>query len=324
MTLTRRRLLGTGTAFAAFGAAAHAQDTFPTRPVLLIIPFPRGGPSDLLGRLVGQRLRDLWRQPVVVENRPGASGSIGALLVAQAPPDGYTLVLGNNASNGAYEVLNPRQAPYRTTRDFAPVALIGVAPLVMVVNPQVPARSLTEFVAFARANRGRLNYASSAFGSAPHLACELLNLAAGIDMTLVGYNGAAPALLAIANGDVHVYMGGVSSVMPFVNDGRARAIAAVSAQRIAALPDLPTAAEQGIPGVEWDSWFGLLAPAGVPAPILDKINVDVRRVLDGDDVRVQRFGVERKLGDRNAFLATIEAEIARTTRVARDARIKVE
>ena len=327
MKLSRRHILGSmaGAALAAPGVL-RAQERFPARPVRLVVPFPPAGPTDLVGRLVAQRLRDAWQQPVVVENRPGASGTTGSQVVAQSAPDGYTLVLGNNASHGAYELLNPRQAPYQTLRDFAPVALVGLAQLIMIVNANVPARNMQEFVAYARANPGRLNYASAAFGSATHFACELLKLSTGITMEHVPFNGAAPALLALANGDVHVYMGGVSSIQALVADGRARAIAAVSDQRVPQMPDLPTTAEQGLPGLSWDSWYGLLAPARVPTAILDKINADARQVLDGQEVyaQLQRYGMERKLGTRAEFETAVRNEIERTARVVRDANIRVE
>lgn len=327
MGFSRRQVLGTLAAAAVSGPAiVHAQERFPSRPVRLIVPFPPAGPTDLVGRLVAQRLREPWQQPVVVENRPGASGTTGSQVAAQSAPDGYTLVLGNNASHGAYEILNPRQAPYQTLRDFAPVALVGFAQLIMIVNSNLPVRNMAEFVAYARANPGRLNYASAAFGSATHLACELLKLNTGITMEHVPFNGAAPALLALANGDVHVYMGGVSSVQALVNDGRARAIAAVSDQRVPQMPDLPTTTEQGLPGLAWDSWYGLLAPARVPVPILDKINADARAALDGPEVyaQLQRYGMERKLGSRAEFETAVRGEIERTTRVVRAANIRVE
>lgn len=326
--LNRRTLLTAASAammIAAAGATAAAAADYPSKPVKLVVPYPPGGPTDLVGRLVAQRLSELWKQPVVVENKAGASGTIGSDYVARAEPDGYTLILGNNASHGAYELLNPSSAPYHTLKDFAPVSLVGIAPLVMIVNNEVPAKNIKEFIAWVKANPGKVNYASAAIGSAPHLASELLNITAGIDMTHIPFNGTAPALQALLSNSVQVYMGGVSSVMPQVKAGKAKLIGAVSEERISALPDLPTLKESGV-DVAYDSWYGLLAPAKVPAAILDKINADANKVLDGDAVKADmaKLGFERKLGTRAAFKAMLEHEIARTTKLVRDAKIKVK
>jgi len=328
MTLSRRTLLAAPAAAALLGAtrAASAQGAFPNQPVRLVVPFPPGGPTDLFGRLVAQRLSTVWSQPVIVDNRAGASGTIGSGYVAKAPPDGYTLVFSNNATHGAVEQLNPRNTPYRTMRDFAPVALIGVAPLILIVRSSLPVHNARELVAYAKANPGKLNYASAAFGSAPHLASEMLKLAAGIDIVHVPFNGAAPALNALISGNVDMYMGGVSSVRPHVNSGRARAIAAVFGSRISVWPDLPTMAEQGITGVEYDSWYGLLAPAAVPAPIVAAINAAVRKGMEGDEVArtLANFGVERRVGSPEDLANVIRAEMARTARVIRDAHIRID
>jgi tripartite-type tricarboxylate transporter receptor subunit TctC len=305
--------------------AALAQGTFPDKPVRLVVPYPPGGPTDLVGRLVGQRLSDLWKQPVVVENRDGASGTIGSSFVVRAPADGYTLVLGNNASQGAYELLNPSTAPYRTLRDFAPVGLVGVAPLLMIVGANVPANNIREFIAYVKANPGKVNYASAAIGSSPHFGSELLNTAAGLDMTHIPFNGAAPALQALTAGTVQVYMGGASSVMGLGESGRAKIIGAVSENRVTAAPQYPTLREQGI-DVAYDSWYGLLAPAAVPVAILDKINADLNKVLDGDQVKADlvKLGFERKLGTRADFVAQLRSEVARTEKIIKDAKIPVK
>ncbi|MBN9038871.1 MAG: tripartite tricarboxylate transporter substrate binding protein [Rhizobiales bacterium] len=326
--LNRRTLLTAAAAAMMIGGvsatAAFAAD-YPSKPVKLVVPYPPGGPTDLVGRLVAQRLSDLWKQPVVVENKAGASGTIGSDYVARAEADGYTLILGNNASHGAYELLNPSSAPYHTLVDFAPVSLVGIAPLVMIVNTQVPAANINEFVAWVKANPGKVNYASAAIGSAPHLASELLNVTAGLDMTHIPFNGTAPAMQALLSNSVQVYMGGVSSVMPQVDAGKAKLIGAASSERVSALPDLPTLKEQGV-DVAYDSWYGLLAPAKVPADILDKINADVNKVLDGDDVKADmaKLGFERRLGTRDAFKTMLENEVARTKKLIEDAKIEVK
>ena len=305
---------------------AWSQDVFPNKAVRLVIPYPPGGPTDLVGRMVSQRLSESWKQSVVVDNRAGASGSIGSDFVAKSTPDGYTLVLGNNASHGAYELLNPKNTPYRTLRDFAPVALFGIAPLIMISRSTLDVKSIREYVAYAKANPGKLNYASAAIGSSPHFGGELLNITAGIKVVHVPFNGTAPALQALLSGSVDSYMGGVSSVMGLVRDGRARALGVVGAQRTEQVPDLPTLAEQGFPGVEYDSWYGLLAPVAVPVATLDKINIDTNRGLGGDDSKNQllKLGFERKLGSRAEFAQLLVKEGERTQRVIREAKIQVE
>ncbi|MBS7699959.1 MULTISPECIES: tripartite tricarboxylate transporter substrate binding protein [unclassified Chelatococcus] len=324
--IKRRALLVAGATLALVGSIAGASAAdFPTKPVKLVIPYPPGGPTDLVGRLVAQRLSDLWKQPVVVDNKAGASGTIGSDAVARAEPDGYTLVLGNNASHGAYELLNPSVTPYHTMKDFAPVSLVGVAPLVMIINKNVPAKDIKEFVAYVKANPGKVNYASAAIGSAPHFASEMLNIAAGIDMKHIPFNGTAPAIQALLSDSVQVYMGGVSSVMPHVQAGKATLIGAVASERISALPDVKTIREEGV-DVAYDSWYGLLAPAKVPPAVLDKINADVSKVLAGDDVKTEmaKLGFERKLGTRAEFTTMLEGEVDRTKKLLQDAKIAVK
>jgi tripartite-type tricarboxylate transporter receptor subunit TctC len=310
---------------AASPSRSLAQDAYPTKLVKIVVPYPAGGPTDLVGRLVAQRLSDLWKQPVIVENKAGASGVIGSETVARSPADGYTLLLGNNASQGTFEQLNPSSTPYRTLTDFAPVALVGVSPLVMVGGPQLQAKSIHEYIALAKASPGKLNYASASLGSAPHLASELLNIVAGIKVEHIPYNGTTPAIQALVSGTVDSYMGGVSSVIAQVDGGKAKIIGVVSERRISALPDVPTLKEQGV-DVAFDSWYGLMAPANVPVAILDKINADVRKVLDGDATKaeLEKLGFERQLGTRAEFAAMLKNEIARIGRIIKDARIEVK
>ena len=328
--LDRRTILhGVAAIAVAMGLAtgaglAQAQD-YPNKPVSLVIPYPPGGPTDLLGRLVADRLSQKWGQPVVVDNKPGASGSIGADFVARAAPDGYTLVLGNNASHGAYELLNPSTVPYKTLENFEPLSLIGLAPVIMIVNNDVPANNIKEFVEYAKANPGKVNFGSAAVGSSPHFAGEMLNLAAGIDMTHVPFNGTAPAIQALLSGSIQTYSGGVSSVMPHVQAGKAKAMGAIASERLSGAPDVPTMREQGV-DIAYDSWYGLLAPAGVPAELLDKINADINAVLDGDETKeaLVKLGFERKLGSRQEFRKMLEEEIAGTSNLIKEAGIEVQ
>jgi tripartite-type tricarboxylate transporter receptor subunit TctC len=325
--LTRRSLViaAAAASLGIMSSAAMAQGSYPDKPVKLVIPYPPGGPTDLVGRLVAQRLSELWKQPVVVENRAGASGTIGSEFVVRAPADGYTLLLGNNSSQGTYELLNPSSTPYHTLKDFAPVGLIGVAPLIMITGAHLPAKNINEYVAYAKANPGKLNYASAAIGSAPHLGAELLNITAGIKVQHIPFNGTAPALQALTAGTVDSYMGGASSVMGLVKAGKANVMGAVSEHRISAVPDVKTIKEQGV-NVAYDSWYGLLAPANVPPAILDKINADMRKVLDGDATKaeLEKLGFDRQLGTRAEFAAMLKSEVERTQKIIKDAKIEVK
>ncbi len=325
MSPTRRALLALGPGLALPRLAA-AQAPFPDRPVRLVIAFPPGGPTDLIGRLLGQRLAAVWSQPVVIENRAGASGTIGSNYVARSAPDGHTLIFANNATHGAVEQLSPRNTPYRTLTDFTPISLVGIAPLVMIGRATLPAQNAAEFVALAKREPGRYTYGSAAHGSAPHLASELLKLAAGIDLLHVPFNGAAPATQALISGNIDIYMGGVSTVRPLVDSGRARALGVVYRERLGNWRDLPTLAEQGIRGVEYDSWYGLLGPAGIPAPLLAALNAATRRALDGEEIRAQLegFGLVRMTGTPEELTATIREEMSRTAEVIRAARINVD
>ena len=322
--LTRRLLLATAAASLSRGNA-FANETYPNRVVRIVVPYPPGGPTDLLGRLAAQNLATAWKQSVIVDNKPGASGSIGSDIVARSPPDGYTLLLGNNASQGTYELLNPASSTYATLRDFAPVALIGVAPQVLIVGSHLKIDNARDLIAFAKANPGRLNYGSSAIGSAPHLAAELLKLATHTDIQHIPYNGAAPVMQAIVAGTIDLYIGAPSTVMPHVQAGTVRAIGAVSPERIGAMPNLPTLREQGI-DVVYDSWFGLLAPIRVPSDILDRINRDLNATLGGDAMQAElaRIGFDRRLGTRADFGDMLQAEITRTRELIATAKITAQ
>ena len=325
-----RRTFGLAAATGTLGGLAPGllaqTPPFPTRPVTILVGYPPGGPTDIYVRALAVRLSDLWKQPVVVENRAGASGSIAGVQMLKAAPDGYTLLFTNNAANGAYEVLNPKTATYRTMRDFAPVALFGISPSIMVVRATLPVKDAREFVALAKAQPGKLTYGSSAIGSAPHLASELLQSVAGIKMLHVPYNGAAPIIQALLGDTVDMYIGGASTVMGQVRAGKLRALAAVHATRLQSAPDVPTMAEQGFTGVEYASWFGLLASAQVPAPLLDQINAACRQVMDTPDMKaqLQTFGIEYTPSTREQFLQVVQEEVDRSSKVVRDGKITQE
>lgn len=305
--------------------AAMAQGSFPSKPVTIVVGYPAGGPTDIYGRALADGLAALWKQPVVVENKAGASGSLGALQVLRSPADGYTLLFTNNATNGAYEQLNPKFTGYKTLTDFAPVALFGVVPTVLVVRSGLPVKTMAEFVAYAKANPG-VTYGSSAVGSAPHLASELLSDVTGIKLTHVPYKGAAPLMQDLLGGQIDMYIGGPSTVMDQVKAGRIRALAVLHPTRLEAAPDVPTLAEQGIRGADYASWFGLVAPAATPAALLDRINADARKVMDSPQMKekLEKFGIEYTPSDRQQFWSVVQDEITRSGKVIRERKITVE
>ena len=327
--LTRRQFstgLAATLALPLVAGTARAQAGFPSRPVTIVVGYPAGGPTDIYCRAMADGLAAIWKQTVVVENKAGASGSIGALQVLRAPADGHTLFFTNNATNGAYEQLNPKFSGYRTLKDFAPVALFGVVPTVLVVRATLPVTNMAEFVAYAKANPGKLNFGSSAVGSAPHLAAELLQDATKTKMLIVPFSGAAPLMQALLGGTIDAYIGGPSTVMEQVKAGRLRALAALHPTRLRAAPDVPTLVEQGIKGSDYASWFGLIASAATPPALLDRINADARAVMSAQPMKdkLVQYGVEYADSDRNQFWAVVQDEIERSGRVIREQKITIE
>jgi tripartite-type tricarboxylate transporter receptor subunit TctC len=269
---------------AALSLGAQAQPAkpvpYPSKPVRWIVPFPPGGATDLLGRFVAQRLSETWGQPVVVENRAGASGTIGSDLVAKAAPDGATFVVGTTSSHAVSPALNPN-IPYDNLRDFTPVALIATFPNVLVVNPSGP-KTLQELIAQLKANPGSLSYGSSGNGSSSHLTGELFKQVTGTQMVHVPYKGTGPLLNDVMAGHVPLGFDQITAILPFTQSGRLRALGVASLERSPAAPDIPAIAEV-VPGFEVIAWMGLLGPAGLPADVVAKINADIRRVLQSPE-----------------------------------------
>ncbi len=263
----------------AWPAAVPAQ-AFPSKPVKIIVPFPPGGGADTLARIMGPHLTKLWGQPVVVENRPGASGHIGADVVAQSPPDGYTLLM---ASTAALSEKNVRQ--------FAPVTLVSASAYVIVANPKLKANTVKELIAEAKAAPGKLSFGSSGTGAASHLAGELFAAMAGIQLLHVPYKGTGQAVTDLLAGQIDLMFAPAQTAMPHVQAGKLKALAVTSAKRAATLPGIPTAAESGLPGYEAIGWFGLLAPAATPRAIVDKASADANAVLALPDVREKMLGL---------------------------------
>ena len=267
------RLLALG--LLLFAASASAQ--YPSKAIRLVSPFPPGGSVDVVGRLLAAKLSESLGQQVVVENRSGASGVIGTEVVMNAPPDGYTLLI-NTIPFVSNQFLMPR-APYDPLRDFVSISLVASAPSFVTVHPSLPVRSIAELVALARSKPGQLYYSAAGVGTNPHIAGELFNLLAGVNIIAVQFKGGGPADTALIAGDVGVTFGNVSQEIGHVKSGRMRALAVTSAKRIAAMPELPTVAESGVPGYEFDTWFIVVAPKGTPRPIVDTLNSHIRKVL---------------------------------------------
>jgi tripartite-type tricarboxylate transporter receptor subunit TctC len=257
---------------------------YPTRPVTLVVPFPPGGGTDTGARLIAQKLTQKWGQTVVVENKSGAAGAIGADTVAKAKPDGYTLLMGNIGTQAINPVLY-KKLPYDADRAFAPITLVAELPLVMLVNPKVPAKTAKEFIALAKSQPGKFSYSTSGAGGSMHLAGEMMKSASGTFILHVPYRGGGPAISDLLAGHVELSFATVLESIGHVKSGRLRALAVTGSQRVPALPDVPTLAESALPGFNSISWIGLLAPAGTPKEIVEKIATDVRDLLAGDEVK---------------------------------------
>ena len=310
----------------AFLASTVLAQSWPQKPVRVIVPFAPGGASDLMPRLVGEKLQTLWGQPVLMENRPGAAGNIGMEAGAKSPPDGYTLL---SAPNGNL-VVNPHmysKLAYDVFKDLAPVTRISAVQNVLVVHPDVPASSLKELVALARAKPGTLNFASPGNGSQAHVAVELLKLQLGLDLVHVPYQGVGPAVKDLLGGRINVMVAQVPSALPHIKAGKLRALGVASSAPLAALPEVPTIASAApLPGFEAVSWYALMAPAGTPTDIIRRVHTDIANVLQMPDVRERLAGMGAEpSGESPAELAArIKAEYDRWGDVVRKANIKAD
>lgn len=311
-------------ASAAFPFSGHAQ-TYPAKPVRIVVAFPAGGGLDFTTRVISQKLGDLWGQTVVVENRPGASGMIGAESVARAPKDGYTLLSGSPAEVALNAALYPKMS-YDPLRELAPISLTALYANLITVHASVPARSWKELVALSQSTPGGIGYASSGTGSTQHLTGEWLKRNAGINLLHVPYKGAAPATADLVGGQIPLGILGAAPMMPHVKTGRLRGIAVTTGRRAAALPDIPTLAEAGVKGFESSQWFGFLAPAGTPRDAINKVHGDLQRVLAMADVkeRLAQQGGETRGSTPEEFAAFLRAEHAKYAKIIADAGIKVD
>jgi tripartite-type tricarboxylate transporter receptor subunit TctC len=305
-------------------AAATGAEDYPARPMRILVGVSPGGPTDIYSRMIGQKLTERWGQPMIVDNRAGAGQTIAADITARAAPDGYTLFMCTQTF-----AVNPslyRKLPYDSLRDFAPVSLVVRQPLALFVSPTLPVRSLKELVAYGRANPGKLNYGSSGPSSSLRFAAELLKVLGGFDLVHVAYKGTAPALTDLATGQVQIVFSGLPAAQPFYSSGRIRPIAVAGEQRLEGMPDLPTAAEAGLPGLVAESWFGVLAPAKTPPAIVRKLSAAIMEATRTPEMRARlsKEGAHAVGNTPEEFGALIRSEMAKWGKIVRDNDIRAD
>jgi tripartite-type tricarboxylate transporter receptor subunit TctC len=307
----------------AFSGAVLAQSDYPNRPLRLIVTVPPGGAADFIARLVGGKLSESLGQPVLVENRGGAGGTIAADAVAKAAPDGYTVLQNSITTHGVGPHLYSK-LPYDPVKDFAPVSGLALLPLIMAVNSELPPKSVSEFIAYSKTNS--VNFASSGNGGAPHMAAELFKSVTGAPLTHVPYKGSGPAVADLVGGRVQIMFDAAPSLIAHIRSGRLRVLAAASAERNRLLPEVPTFGELGYPKVAVSLWYGLLAPAGTPKPIVDKLNREVAGALASPDVREKLLaqGAEPMPGTPEAFASFMQQEMAKWAPVVKQAGVKLD
>ena len=297
---------------------------YPARAVHVVVPFPAGGPTDILTRALGQKLSERWGQPVVVDNKPGAGGAIGSEFVAKAPADGYTLLMATSSTHSIGPAL--QKLPYDPLRDFAPISQVSNATNVLVVSPKLGVTSVKELIALAKAKPGQLNFASSGVGTIPHLTGELFKLKAGVDIQHVPYKGTGLSIPDLANGQVAMLFDSIVTALNYVKAGNVRALAISSPRRTPLAPDLPTMAESGLPGFESETWFGLFGPAATPKDIVARVSADTASALKAPDLR-ERFaaaGAEPVGSTPEQFLERVRADAARWAEIIKAANVKVQ
>jgi tripartite-type tricarboxylate transporter receptor subunit TctC len=297
---------------------------YPARPVRIIVPYPPGGATDVMARTIAQKLTESWQQAAVVENKPGASGTVGSEMVARSAADGYTLLM--QGTQHAINLSLYKQLPFDTLRDFAPVAYIASAPFLLVLHPSVPANSVAELIAYIKSRPGGLNYGSSGVGGGAHLAGEIFKTSAGVQLTHIPYKGAAPAMADLLGGQVPMVFDPIPTSLAQVKSGRIKALAITSARRSGLMPELPTVAESGLPGFDVSAWFGLYAPAATPKDIVTKLNADVNRVLQSPEVKEKfaALGAESMPMGTDQFALHLRAEIAKFAKAIRDSGATAE
>jgi tripartite-type tricarboxylate transporter receptor subunit TctC len=316
--------LAAALAVTPYPSDAQAQ-AYPAKPIRIIVPSPPGDGSDLMARAIGDKLSAAWNTPVIVDNRTGAGGRVGAELAAKAPADGYTLIMGNAGSHGINAALYS-DLSYDIERDFAPITQVMRSPNVLVVTPSLPASNVRELIALFKANPGKYSYGSGGNGSSAHLSAELFKSMAGVDVVHVPYKGASPALTDVIAGRVVMFIGNLPPAMPHIKAGNVKALAVTTAQRSPLVPDIPTLAESGLPGFETVAWFGLFAPAGTPKAIVDKLQAEVAKIVREPDIRerMAALGGEPVGNTPDQFAAIVKGDVAKWKKVVKDANIHVD
>ena len=316
--------LAIGLLSALLVAPAHAQ-TYPSKTVRWIVPLPPGGSTDLISRMLAQKLSEMWKVPVVAENRPGAAGTIGLALVAKSPPDGYTMALGQTSNLAVAPGLYPKLG-YDSLKDLAPVTQVVSTPMLLVAHPSLPAKNVRGLIALAKSKPNAIAYGSGGSGGQTHLPMELFAKAAGIRMVHVPYKGVGPSIVALISGEVALGLSSVAAVLPHVKAGKLKALAITSAKRYKGLPELPTMAEDGVAGYDVSVWYGVLMPGGTPKEIVSRVHGDIVRILAQPDVneRLTADAGEIVASTPDAFGAYIKAELARWTQVIAETGVKAD
>lgn len=310
---------------AAFAVPSAQADTYPSRPIRMVVGFPSGGAPDILARIFSEKISPSWGQPVVVDNKPGAGGNIGAEAVAHAVPDGYTLALGTVGTHSINGALYSKM-PYDMVKDFAPVILVASTPNVLVVNPSVPAKNVAELIALAKAKPGSLTFGTPGVGTSPHVAGEMFNSLAGVKLTHVPYKGRAMAIPDLLGGHISMMFDNLPSALPVIKEGKVRALGVTSAKRSPSAPDIPTLAEQGLQGFDADSWFAIFAPANTPKDVIAKLNAELNRIYQLPDVqaKLKTLGLDPILGAPEKLAAYQKVEIAKWAKVVKESGAKAE
>ncbi|HSQ04449.1 MAG TPA: tripartite tricarboxylate transporter substrate binding protein [Burkholderiales bacterium] len=308
---------------AACAALTATAQTYPSKPIRIIVPFSAGGPADLLARVIGEKLTRSLNQSIVVLNKDGAGTILGVDMAAKANPDGYTLLLGNVAM--VINTASGKKLPYDMLRDLAPISLAFTQPLILVINPSVPLGSVKELIAYAKSNPGKLKYGSSGVGTSIHLTTELFRTAVGVELTHVPYKGVAPAMTDLLGGQIDLMFPGITPAVPHVKSGKLKALAVTSRKRASALPEVPTFIEEGV-NYEATGWYGMLAPAGTPRDIIARLHTELVKTLNLEDVkeRLASQGGEATSSSPDQFAAFMRAELAKWTRVIKASNIRVE
>ncbi len=320
MPLLRPNLCALALLLACLNAAAQ---TFPAKPIRLVVPFAAGGGNDLLARIISQELVKKWGQPVIVENKPGAGGNIGADFVAKAAPDGYTLLLGTNTL--AMAPFISKAIPFDVQKDLAPVAMLTATPFMVVVNPALPVKSIAELIAYARANPGKLSYATPGIGTPHHLGTELFKTMTGTFMVHIAYRGSVPALTDVISGQVQVMWATINAAIPQANAGKVRGLAIAELRRLASMKDMPTVAET-LPGYEVSAWYAVFARSGTPPPVVEQLSAELQRIYSEREVieRLAPLGYKPATGGPGPLAATLASDLKKWEKVVRDAGIKPE